>query len=230
MEYLIVANWKANLSPRQIEEWVERFLKGYQPIAEHRVVLAVPVLVIERVQRRLDGASGVSLAAQGVSPFPTGSYTGATPAAWLADTADYALLGHNERRKYFRESPQEVAAQLRECVAAGITPILCTTREQAGGQVAALESEEIEKVILAYTPEDAEHLEKAGSLENVAQVAAEFGRFAPGQSVLYGGGVHRDNCEELLQVDGISGLLVGRGSLDPEAFLALLRNMTSKKE
>jgi triosephosphate isomerase len=37
-------------------------------------------------------------------------------------------------------------------------------------------------------------------------------------SVVYGGSVKLENCEEILSSDNVDGLLIGGASLDPETF------------
>jgi triosephosphate isomerase len=42
--------------------------------------------------------------------------------------------------------------------------------------------------------------------------------------VLYGGSVKTENCSELLCLPDVDGALVGGGSLDPEAFAAIVES------
>ena len=97
----------------------------YRPASSVQVVLALPFLYMERVAEKVGGMEQVKVAAQGVSPYPPGRYTCATPAAWLKGLAGYVVVGHRERRYYFHEDNQSVASQVRESVTAGLRPILC---------------------------------------------------------------------------------------------------------
>ena len=49
-----------------------------------------------------------SLAAQDISPFPLGSYTGATAADMVKPICRYVIVGHWERRNYFHETTLHV--------------------------------------------------------------------------------------------------------------------------
>jgi triosephosphate isomerase len=40
--------------------------------------------------------------------------------------------------------------------------------------------------------------------------------------VLYGGSIHADNAMEILRDGSVDGLLIGRQSLDPEAFSKII--------
>ena len=224
MKKLVVANWKANLSLLQAEKWLVEFSSGYSPVAGVRVILAVPFPFLFPLYKRFKSLPGVSWAAQDISSYPVGNYTGAVPAAWLNDLVDYALIGHRERRKYFHETIQDVANKASEAPEEDIEPILCVDLDTARQQAAAIESEDLERLIVAYTPADADQLEIARSVsataDGVRQVAALF----PGCPVLYGGGVNGGNVAELFKLPQVSGVMAAGGCLDPHSFVELVRN------
>jgi len=225
MEKIILANWKAHLSGQHVDQWLTTFLDGFQNPQGVEVVIAPPFLYMERVASRLQNEEGVSLAAQGVSPYPPGNYTGATPARWLEGIVRYALVGHRERRKYFHETVIDIAAQIRECVAVGIRPILCLNGEGLAEMKAALDTDELQAISVAYTPDSAVALESAPELSKIEKEVARLSEYFPGCPVLYGGGVNVDNGAAILAVPGISGLLVGRNCLDAVQFGQLVRSL-----
>ena len=219
MKQLIVANWKANIPVEQAEDWVETLRDHCHYREDKETVLAVPFLYMERIFSRVNNLPGISLAAQGVSPYPPGSYTGATPASWVRHMAQYALVGHRERRKYFHETVQDVAAQIRECVAVGIKPILCLDDDIMSGMRAALDSEELEEVICAYTPDSAMALETAHDIDGIKAGIARVRKYFITRPVLYGGGVNDENVEEILALPEVSGVMLGRVCLNAERFI-----------
>jgi len=225
MEKIVVANLKANLAPGHVESWLQAFSDTCKPASSVQVVLAVPFLYMERLAEKVGGMERVTLAAQGVSPYPPGGYTGATPAAWLKGLAGYALVGHRERRHYFHEDIQSVAGQVREAAAAGLRPILCLDRTSRGGQLAALDSSDLEQALLAYTPAGAVKLEVAVANEDIIDAAASLARSSGGRPVLYGGGVHKENAAELINLQGIAGIMVGRGCLEGTDFADLVNRI-----
>ncbi len=225
MEKIVVANWKANLSPETVGAWLDEFAGSYKPSASVRVVLAVPFLCMEQVAVKMTDLDHVVIAAQGVSSYPPGSYTGSTPAAWLRGMAAYALVGHQERRKYFHEGTQSVAGQVRECVSSGIVPIICLDQESKNAQLAALDSSDLEQAMVAYTPADAVRLEVPPATADIAGVVAALSVAVNRAPVLYGGGVTADNVVELMGVDGLAGVMVGRASLNAGGFAQLVNNL-----
>ena len=224
VEKLVVANWKANLSLLQAEKWLVELSEGYSPVAGIRVVLAVPFPFLVPLQSRFKSLSGVSWAAQDVSPYPLGNYTGAVPAVWLNGLVDYVLVGHRERRRYFHETIQEVANKSSEALAEDICPILCVDMDVARQQSAAVESEEMEHLVVAYTPADADHLEVARSVSGVTEGVRQVASLFPGCPVLYGGGVNAGNVAELFKLPQVSGVMAAAGCLNPLSFLELLDN------
>lgn len=224
MKKIIVANFKAALAPNQVDNWLQAFKGRYAPSPAVQVVLAVPFLYMEQMAENIAGLGGVSLAAQNVSPHPSGSYTGATPASWLKGLAAYVLVGHRERRLYFHEDNQCVARQVREAVSAGITPVICLDRDEQGSQMAALDSEDLDQSLLAYTPDNSVKLEIPVDNQEIIDTSAAFAS-GTGAKVLYGGGVTKENAAELAGLAGITGLMVGRGCLDGADFAELVNSV-----
>ena len=225
MEKIILANWKAHLSGHHVDEWLTTFMDGFRQKEGLDVVVAPPFLYMERVFSRLEDKKGITLAAQSVSPYPPGNYTGATPARWLTGIVRYALAGHRERRKYFHESISDIAAQVRECVSVGIQPILCLDGKGLAEMKAALDMDELQALMVAYTPEASVALETAPELASIEKEVARLREYFPGCPVLYGGGVGPDNGAEIMGLAGINGLLVGRNCLDAVRFSQLVRSL-----
>ena len=224
MKKIIVANWKAQLSPSQAGKWLEVFKESFRADSAIQVVLAPSFLHFSSLKADFDSLDGIALAAQDVSPFPPGSYTGSIPAAWLKATAQYVLIGHRERRRYFHETVQDAANKVQEAISAGLSPILCVDRDIVGRQLAALDSPDMDALVVAYTPDDAVALEKERNLDDVSETAAYLAELTGGCPVLYGGGIHAGNVAGYMALPGLSGVMTASGCLDPHAFIDLLGN------
>lgn len=223
-EKIVLANWKASLSPVAAAKWLDVFAGQYRPSPLLRVVLAVPFLLLADLQGRCRALPGVTLATQDVSPFPQGGYTGATPADWLTGLADYVLVGHRERRRYFHETNQDAANKVSEALAAELQPILCISRAGLASQLAALETADLDKIILACTADEADTVEVGRSTAGVADDVRHFARLTGGRPTLYGGGVDAVNVAGLIALPEIAGVMVAGSCLDPGNFVRLLRN------
>jgi len=225
MKKRVLANWKANLAPERIDQWIDLFSKTYRPQANIEVVLAVPILMLHQVARKTASLAGVSLAVQGISSYPQGSYTGSTPAAWVKGLAAYTLIGHRERRRYFHETVQDVARQAYESLSEDLQPIICVDRDLLVSQTAALAAEELAHLIWAYTPETPATLEMARNISDIATLLPTIAQKTDNRPVLYGGGVTTENATSLWQVPGLAGIMLGKGSLDAAAFANLVNQL-----
>lgn len=219
---IVLANWKANLAPAKVRDWCRNFSASYQARRDVEVVVAVPALVMEYVSKEMQGLKGVSLAAQAVSTFPQGNYTGSLPAAWLRDLAKYALIGHRERRRYFHESVQDVARQVYETLSEGIQPIVCVDESLLVAQTAAVTVEELDKVIWAYTPETPKSMEMSRNSTDISDMLARMAPKINRRPVLYGGGLRPENSAAIWAIPGLSGIMLGQQSLDGRDFAHLV--------
>jgi len=215
-----VANWKSHKTTGEAEQWLTTFLGAHQPAPGVQVIIAPSFICLEPLQRLLteQGATQIALAAQDLSPFPNGAYTGAVAAAMVRELAGYAFIGHSERRRYFHETHQEVANKVSEAVAAGITPILCLDQPYAAAQIAALTESDAEQVIFGYGPMEAIGIDIPLSRRLVVAAVEEIRSRLPNQPLLYGGSVNGENAADYLQIDGIDGVMAGSASLDPLEF------------
>lgn len=226
MKKMIVANWKANLSPQQAVQWLDTFAAVYRPRLDIEVILAVPILALPTVAAKVEALPGVALAAQSISAYPQGSYTGSTPASWLRGLATYTLIGHRERRRYFHETVQDVARQAYESLAEDLRPIVCFDAELLIAQTAAMAVEELSHLIWAYTPDTPASLEMARNTADISAMLPRIVQKTDNRPVLYGGGVTVDNGGSLWQVPGLHGLLLGKGCLDAAAFANLINHLS----
>ncbi len=224
-EKLVVANWKAYFAPERALKWCDEFAAHYQSVEGLEVVVAVPFLCMREVGEKLASLQGVSLAAQSVSMYPQGSYTGSTPVSWLEGIAKYALVGHRERRQYFRETTQDVAKQVYELLTEGLIPIVCVDKDTLISQTSIFDTNELLKIKWAYTPQDADKLEKAHGTSSIEEAVARIAQKVSHQSVLYGGGVNEKNARQIMELSGVQGIMLGRGCLDGATFAQMLQSL-----
>ncbi len=219
-----VANWKCHKNLDEAQKWFDDFAAAYQPNPNLTVIIAPPIMYLERAANFIKefALPSVHLAAQDVSPFPRGSYTGAVAADMLKGLADYVIVGQRERRRYFHETSQDVANKVLETVDAGLIPIICVDSSYAQSQLAVLNDLDTRKVIISYEPETADF--------NIPQKADKIGEFVsyiseihPGFPLLYGSEVQMDELTKYTDIDGVAGLMAGSSSLDPKQFAEICR-------
>lgn len=225
MKNIVLANLKAYRSPRLVGEWCDALLSALGKTPDTlEVVLALPDMALGDAADKIGGRAGFSLAAQALSPFPQGSYTGATPAAWLKGLVRYTLAGHRERRCYFHESVQDVAREVAEALDEAIRPIVCVESGTFAPQLAALRREEQEQVFWAFTPRVTMPLQTE-DLETIAKSVAHIRRQSDDRPVLYGGGVHAGNARSIWAIEGLSGLMLGEACHNASAFARIVESL-----
>ena len=249
MKKIVLANLKAYRSPRLVGEWCDALLSALGKTPDTlEVVLALPDMALGDAADKIGGHAGFSLAAQALSPFPQGSYTGATPAAWLKGCrlwsknlpkpcytgatpaawlkglVRYTLAGHRERRCYFHESVQDVAREVAEALDEAIRPIVCVESGTFAPQLAALRREEQEQVFWAFTPRVTMPLQKE-DLETIAKSVAHIRRQSDDRPVLYGGGVHAGNARSIWAIEGLGGLMLGEACHNASAFARIVESL-----
>ena len=159
----------------------------------------------------------------------------------------YVILGHSERRQYFRETNQDVNKKIKAALSAGLTPILCVgeslqQREegvtesivttQINESLEGMGEEELLRTVIAYEPIWAIGTGKTATPQQANEVhslirnllAQNYGAsVAENVRILYGGSVKPENVYELMQQPDIDGGLVGGASLKADSFEKIVR-------
>ncbi|MEN9327574.1 MAG: hypothetical protein RI947_382 [Candidatus Parcubacteria bacterium] len=220
MKY-IIANWKAHFTSDDATNWCNKFSeklsngnKLQASLAENKVciIIAPPFPLIPIVKQSLPQTKNIYIAAQDVSRYDGGNYTGEVAANTLAGLVRYVIIGHSERRSWYNESEDDIAAKIMNASKHVIQPIQCI--RGINDKVHELSQ------YIAYEPVEAIGTGKNASAQLVLQVKDALGIKQP-KVFIYGGSVNPDTCAEYLQHPDIDGLLIGTASLDPDAFYSI---------
>ncbi|MBM9605063.1 triose-phosphate isomerase [Desulfopila inferna] len=221
----VIGNWKSYKRFEEAKIWLDGFAGLYTPHDDVRVIIAPNFLCLEKTGeylRSLD-LKNVSLAAQDVSPFPKGPYTGAIAADLLKGTAEYVIVGHSERRRYFHETSQDVGNKVSETIDAGLTPIVCVDQPYAMSQLTSLNDIETDSVIIAYGPVESLNFRIPQTPEKIKEAAEFISQVHPKWPIVYGGALNPDIVDEYANIKGIAGLFVGSASLEAQSFHTILK-------
>lgn len=241
---LIVGNWKMNLTTHEASLYLLKLAEMVKVRRSVEVVLAPTLLSIQSLSLQVNRRQ-FKLAVQNLYWRDHGAFTGEVSASQLRGVADYAIIGHSERRHIFGETDKDTRNKVQAALRNHITPILCigeTTSERTMGEtndvihdqlvggLANVTSEELERVVIAYEPvwaigtgNNASPSDVVAAVKAIrSQIKHLFGAAASQQvAILYGGSVKATSAADYLAIDGIDGLLVGGASLDAHEFTTI---------
>ena len=236
---IIAGNWKMNMTPSEAVKLVET-LKPLVVSDTVDVVYCVPAIDITTVVEAVKGTN-VQVGAQNMYFQDKGAYTGEISAEMLVDAGvKYVVLGHSERRDYFKEDDVLLNKKVKKALEAGLTPILCCgesleqremgvtldwIRLQIKSDLDGVTAEQVASLVIAYEPIWAIGTGKTATTEQAQEVCkgireliAEMYDEATAEAVRiqYGGSVNAGNAAELFAKANIDGGLVGGASLKAE--------------
>lgn len=220
----IIANWKSNKTIAEALDWLnivgpkltnnENLPAGRQGL---KVVVCPAFSCLAELKKEIQTNNyPVILGSQDLSPFGVGAFTGEEPAEILKDLVSYSIIGHSERRENFAETDKMVSQKFNKAKEAGIEGVVCVQGVETPIPVGC--------AITAYEPVFAIGTGTPDTPENAEKVAEQIKSGKPEVSVLYGGSVTGQNCRSFTSQKDISGLLIGKASLDAEEFLKIIAN------
>ena len=244
---IVVGNWKMNGSKDRINKLLSDILADMDWVKQTQVVVCAPYVYLEQVARQLTG-SAVAWGAQNINDQDMGAYTGEISGIMLKDFGcQYVIVGHSERRQYYNESDDNVAARFVAAKRHGLVPILCVgeTQEQRRQAITMrVISQQMDVIIkqagiagfansmIAYEPIWAIGSGLVATPDQAQEVHAMIrNKLATGSDtqiaktipILYGGSMKPDNAKELMSMPDIDGGLIGGASLKASEFIQICR-------
>ncbi len=226
----IVGNWKSNKTLQQAKTWLAEFSIFNFQFSNKEVVICPPFTLLSVLKSSIiNHKSFLKLGAQDISPFEEGSYTGEVSAKQIKEFADYVIIGHSERRKYFGEDEEVIVQKIDQALKHALTPIVCVSSLAQSSKLKTQNySSKLKNsgktMIIAYEPIFAIGTGSPDTPENADAVAKEIKQLLPDTSVIYGGSVTSKNVKSFTQMPNIDGVLVGGASLDPQEFSKIITN------
>lgn len=214
---LFIANWKSNKTSEQAVDWLQVFKKNLSKVDwENKTVVVCPSFISVPASSLYIKANNlpVFVGAQDLSGYESGAYTGEVSALQIKEFCEYVIIGHSERRKYNRESDQDVQNKAEMAKTRNLKTIVCVQNE-----VAPVPKE---SDFIAYEPVFAIGTGNPDSPQNIAKVFSKINDITGKVNLLYGGSVDAKNIDSFMQIPYLSGFLIGTASLDPDAFINLL--------
>ena len=246
---VIAGNWKMHKTipegVRLAKSIVNKMEK--KTPAKTEVQIFPPYISISAISEVVKG-SKVGLGAQNMAWEEQGALTGEiSPAMIKSAGGKYVLIGHSERRAYFKEDASMINKKIKLALKSKLKVIHCVgetleereqnlTREIVLNQIEwdlkDLKAEHMKNMVIAYEPVWAIGTGKTATPAQAQEIHA-FLRDALdaviGEGVgkkiriLYGGSVKPENAEGLLSQPDIDGALVGGACLEAGSFWKIVQ-------
>ncbi len=236
----------------EAEALAKEILRGLAETKGVEVALCPPFTALERVKKVIEG-SEIALGAQNVFWEEEGAFTGEiSPKMLIAIGCKYVIIGHSERRKYFKESDEQVNRKLSKAIKMGLIPILCvgeTLEERKANKTWSVVERQLTsalngfqgegEIVVAYEPVWAIGTGIPATGEDALEVILKIRErlsellnesFASSTRILYGGSVTPDNIMEFLKFKEIDGALVGGASVKSESFIGIVKKAALRGE
>ena len=233
---IVAGNWKMNKTPSEAVKLVET-LKPLVASDDVDVVFCVPAIDIVPVVEAVKGTN-IKVGAENMYYEESGAYTGEISPAMLVDAGvEYVVLGHSERREYFKETDADINKKVLKALEHNLVPIMCCgesleqreqgvtmdfIRQQVKIGLQNVPAEQAVKVVIAYEPIWAIGTGKTATTEQAQEVCGEIRKCiteiyddatAAAIRIQYGGSVNAKTAPDLFAQEDIDGGLVGGASL-----------------
>lgn len=217
---ILVLNLKMNLSKDNI-------------INYEKMIHDKEVIVLPQYPYMLFFTKGsYSLGSQDVSKYSKGSYTGEVCAKGLRKLgAKYSLVGHSERKEYFGETIKDFRMKMENLNENDMIPIYCINQTEEeyfnDKELKGIEEqlnaipEYTKYIIVAYEPTwmiggdtlniDKEHIERV-----LIRIKSYLMEQNINHSIIYGGGVTKDNVSMLKTMKCNDGFIISTSALEEE--------------
>jgi len=244
---IVAGNWKMNLNLQEgvaLAKELNEALKAEKPNCD--VVICTPFIHLASVANVLEG-SVIGLGAENCADKEKGAFTGEVSAEMVKSTgAQYVILGHSERREYYKETPEILKEKVLLALKNGLKVIFCigetlaereankqneVVKAELEGSVFNLSETDFRQIIIAYEPIWAIGTGKTATAEQAEEihayirsiVAKKYGQaVADDTSILYGGSCKASNAPELFAKADIDGGLIGGASLKCADFKGII--------
>ncbi len=245
---IVAGNWKMNNDLAQTQELIADLKKQVSADPAATIMVAPTYTNLYPAFEALKDTP-ITVAAQNMHQNASGAYTGEISAAMLKSVGvETVILGHSERRAYFKESNELLAEKVNTALENDMTVIFCFGEEledrkadkhfdlvesQLKESLYHLSKESWKNIILAYEPVWAIGTGETASPEQAQEmhafirksVADAYGsEIAEEVSILYGGSCKPGNAKEIFANKDVDGGLIGGASLKAEDFLAIVNS------
>ncbi len=248
---IIAGNWKMFKTRDEAIDFMYKVSESMPDIKDVDTVICAQAPMMRCLIKRQ--GDNLRIGAQNLHYEDEGAFTGEISGKLLNSyKVDYVIIGHSERRQYFKETDEMVNLKIKAALRNDLIPIVCvgehlTEREnnqtnqvltkQVKGAFQGISALDMERIVIAYEPIWAIGTGKTATAEQADEscgyirelVRELYGSIvADATRIQYGGSVKPENIDELLAKENIDGALIGGASLDAEKFIYMAKAALKK--
>jgi len=247
MRHSIVAgNWKMHKNAQETTDFLNELIEKLPAHKEVEIIVAPSFTNLLIAAKHLEHTN-IGVAAQNMHQAEGGAFTGEISADMLKSVGtQLVLLGHSERRQYFKETDSLLASKVDTALKHQLRVIFCVGEElkdrqskqyqnvvyyQLKDALFHLPKSAWENIIIAYEPVWAIGTGETATADQAQemhqfireQIAHQYDReIAENVSILYGGSVKPDNAQEIFSKPDVDGGLIGGAALQVDDFIAII--------
>jgi triosephosphate isomerase len=246
---IVAGNWKMHKNAEETEDLLNELIDKLPNDVEAQVIVAPTFINLASAVDHLE-FTNIAVAAQNMSQFECGAYTGEISADMLKSVGvNIVIIGHSERRAYFHETDFILADKVTTALSHNMTVIFCFGEELKDRQnnqhfnivenqlrdgLFHIKDKNWEQIVLAYEPVWAIGTGETASPEQAQEmhrfiretIRQHFGStIAEDVSILYGGSVKPENAKEIFSKPDVDGGLIGGAALKASDFAAIVSSI-----
>lgn len=244
---IVAGNWKMNTTLLDaIALANEVRIKSKNNLNVEKIIFP-PFPFLKSTIDALRAETNFFVGAQNCSDYDRGAYTGEVSAEMLNSIGcHFALVGHSERRHYFKETDQQLILKIKQALKNNIKVVFCfgeqleerknekqfeTVKQQLNTVLNEFTELDFNSFYLAYEPvwaigtgETATPYQAQEMHAFIRTVITElFSKTtADNIPILYGGSCNANNAQELFSCPDVDGGLIGGASLKADDFCKII--------
>ncbi len=247
---IVAGNWKMNKTLPEAQQLINEIINSCVEDTAVQKIVFPPFLFLPAVSLATGQRNDFFTGAQNCHTHDAGAYTGEVSAQAIASVgATYVLVGHSERRQYFKEDSHQLKSKIEAVFRNKLVPLYCVGEvlnerkenrhfDVVGNQLSEVIKElsavQLQQLVIAYepvwaigtgetaTPQQAEEMH-AYIRKIIAQLHGEA--VAEHIPLLYGGSCNPGNAAELFSCPNVDGGLIGGASLKAADFLSIIASI-----
>jgi triosephosphate isomerase (TIM) len=244
----ICGNWKMHKTGKDALLFMKKFRPSVKNVKNTEIIIAAPFTLLPLLKEKTKDTK-IKVSAQNVFYEEEGAFTGEESPKMIKEFADFVIIGHSERRRYFNETDDIVNKKIKAALKEKLKVIFClgetleernkkmtekVVENQLNVGLKDISASYLKNIVIAYEPVWAIGTGKNATPEQAEEVhlflrkliQKSYGKKSAEEiRIIYGGSVNPENSKEILKMKNVDGCLPGGASLDPIKLETIIKSL-----